>query len=117
MHSTPAMSRAPRTPTAAPMRPPATKKTAWHVFAPTDHEVPTRDMKASGVAAMRYVVNDGLKTPGGEEQAEVGGHDDGHAEGTGGCQRQEDRPQGACHTGQQQNATLPESAGEQRGQA
>lgn len=32
-------------------------------FESTDQEVPTRDMKASGVAAMRYVVNDGLKTP------------------------------------------------------
>ncbi|MET4658423.1 hypothetical protein ABID80_002133 [Streptomyces sp. PvP037] len=53
MHSRPATSRATRTPVAAAMRPPAITKTAWHVFAPTDQEVPTRDMNASGVAAMR----------------------------------------------------------------
>ncbi len=47
------MSRAPRTPAAVAIRPPAVTKAAWHVFAPTDQKVPTRDMYASGVAAMR----------------------------------------------------------------
>ncbi|CAM5238902.1 hypothetical protein SALBM217S_07386 [Streptomyces griseoloalbus] len=28
-------------------------QTAWHVLAPTDQDVATRDMNASGVAAMR----------------------------------------------------------------
>lgn len=51
-----------RTPVVAATNPPATMKLVWHVLEPADQEAGTRDMNASGVAAMRYVVNEEPKT-------------------------------------------------------
>ncbi|MFF4155184.1 hypothetical protein ACFYZU_33880 [Streptomyces sp. NPDC001651] len=91
-------------------------KAAWHVFAPTDQEVLRRDMKASGVAAMRYVVNDGLKTQAERSRpksASTMTNRPGAPEGVSGSRI----VHSVRDTGHQQNTTLSESPGEERSQA